>query len=172
MKSIHLLLVLVLVIVLSACGKDEPAEAPQAAAPAVEKAAPVVPAVVEQAKQVVQQVEEKVEQVAQQVTEKVEQVSQQAEEKATAVVTQVKDTLSSGQVVYTKSCLSCHKLGLMGAPKVGDKKVWSGLIAEGQEKLVKNAILGIGSMPAKGGNARLTDDEVAAAVDYMIEQSK
>ena len=139
MKSVNLLVALVLLVALSACSKDEPAEAPKAAAPAVEQA---------------------------------KQVAQQAEEKATAVVAQAKDMLNSGQVIYTKSCMSCHKMGLMGAPKVGDKNAWAALIAEGQAELVKNSIHGIGRMPAKGGNASLTDAEVEAAVGYMIEQSK
>lgn len=161
MKMFSLLLALCIAIGLTACGKDEPVEAPKAAVQPAEKMAPVVTEAVDQAKQ-----------VAAQVTENVEQVAQQVEEKAQAVVDKVKDTLASGQVVYTKACLSCHKMGLMGAPKVGDKTTWSGLIAGGTEKLVKNAINGIGNMPAKGGVASLTDEDVSAAVDYMVEQSR
>lgn len=161
MKLIPLLLVLCVAMTLTACSKDEPAEAPKAAVPSAEKVAPAATAAVEQAKQ-----------VAKQVAENVEQVAQQVEEKAQAAVDKVKDTLASGQVIYTKACLSCHKIGLMGAPKVGDKTAWSGLIAGGQEKLVANAIKGIGSMPPKGGVSSLTDAEVSAAVDYMVEQSR
>lgn len=161
MKILSLFLVLCAAITLTACSKDEPAEAPKAAVQPAEKMAPAVTEAVGQAKQ-----------VAKQVTENVEQVAQQVEEKAQAAVDKVKDTLASGQVVYTRACLSCHKMGLMGAPKVGDKTVWSGLLAGGQEKLVKNAINGIGSMPAKGGVSSLTDEEVSAAVDYMLEQSR
>ena len=151
MKIFPLLLVLCVALTLTACSKDEPAETPK----------PVVKPAVEQVKQ-----------VAKQVTEKVEQVAQQVEEKTQAVVTKVKDTLNSGQVVYAKACLSCHKMGVLGAPKVGDKGAWSALIASGQDKMVDNAIKGIGRMPAKGGASSLTDEEVAAAVKYMVEQSR
>lgn len=77
-----------------------------------------------------------------------------------------------GQSVYTKSCTACHASGVMGAPKVGDKAVWSGLIAEGEADLTNNAIKGVGKMPPKGGNMKLTDAEVKAAVEYMMEMSK
>lgn len=77
-----------------------------------------------------------------------------------------------GQTVYTKSCAACHASGVMGAPKVGDKDAWSGLNAEGLDELTHNAINGVGKMPPKGGNMKLTDEEVKAAVAYMMEESK
>ena len=77
-----------------------------------------------------------------------------------------------GKDVYTKSCAACHASGVMGAPKVGDKAAWVDLFAEGEAVMTKNAIKGVGKMPAKGGNMKLTDAEVKAAVVYMMEQSK
>jgi len=77
-----------------------------------------------------------------------------------------------GQSVYTKSCAACHASGVMGAPKVGDKEAWSALITEGVDTLTHNSIKGKGKMPAKGGNMKLTDEEVKAAVTYMMEMSK
>ena len=77
-----------------------------------------------------------------------------------------------GQSVYTKSCGVCHDSGVMAAPKIGDKAVWAPLTAEGLEVLNKNAIQGTGKMPPKGGNMKLSDDEVKAAVTYMLDKSK
>ena len=77
-----------------------------------------------------------------------------------------------GQTVYTKSCAACHDSGVMGAPKLGDKKAWAPLAAEGVDTLTQDAINGKGKMPAKGGNMKLTDEEVKAAVGYMVEKSK
>jgi cytochrome c5 len=77
-----------------------------------------------------------------------------------------------GQAVYTKSCAACHDSGVMGAPKVGDKAAWAKLNAEGVDNLTHSAIKGVGKMPPKGGNMKLSDDEVKAAVEYMVDKSK
>lgn len=78
----------------------------------------------------------------------------------------------TGAEVYQSSCVACHGEGVAGAPKTGDKEFWAAKIAAGTEALVQNAINGIGTMPAKGGNPNLSEDEVRAAVEYMIEQSR
>lgn len=78
----------------------------------------------------------------------------------------------TGADVYQANCASCHAEGVAGAPKTGDKEAWSGMIASGIEQMVQNAITGIGTMPAKGGNPNLSDEDVRAAVEYMIEQSR
>jgi len=70
------------------------------------------------------------------------------------------------------SCAACHASGVAGAPKTGDAVVWSERITKGLETLYANAINGYNAMPAKGGNISLSDDNVKAAVDYMLEQSK
>ena len=77
-----------------------------------------------------------------------------------------------GEAVYSKSCANCHASGVLNAPKLDDKDAWSGLIAKGAETLTTNAINGVGKMPPKGGNMKLTDEEIKAAVAYMIESSK
>ena len=77
----------------------------------------------------------------------------------------------SGGAVYASSCIACHGAGVAGAPKFGDAAQWSDRIAQGMETLVSNAINGYqgksGYMPAKGGNAKLSDEEVTAAVEHM-----
>ena len=77
----------------------------------------------------------------------------------------------SGEEVVKGVCSACHAVGALGSPKVGDKSAWGPRIAQGYETLVKHAIVGIRSMPARGGNAELTDAEVAGAVVYMANQS-
>lgn len=82
--------------------------------------------------------------------------------------------LELGKSVYGKACALCHAAGVGGAPKPGDKADWGPRIAQGADVLYKHAIEGFngqkGAMPAKGGNASLSDDEVKAAVDYMKAQ--
>ena len=81
------------------------------------------------------------------------------------------ETLANGQAVYEKNCTACHATGLAGAPKLGDKQAWAPRIAEGIDSLTRVAINGEGAMPAKGGNPSLTDEEIRAAVSYMMEKS-
>jgi cytochrome c5 len=77
----------------------------------------------------------------------------------------------SGDAVYQQNCLACHGSGVMGAPAFGDKAAWAPRIAQGYETLVKHAVEGIRMMPARGGNAELSDDEVASAVAYMANEA-
>ncbi|QLG87205.1 cytochrome c5 family protein [Chitinibacter bivalviorum] len=73
----------------------------------------------------------------------------------------------SGKSVFEGICISCHGAGLAGAPKFGDAAAWGPRIAQGYDTLVKHALGGFKAMPAKGGAADLTDDEVKRAVAYM-----
>ena len=77
----------------------------------------------------------------------------------------------SAEKIIKANCAMCHACGLMGAPKIGDKDQWAPRIAQGKDMLINNAIKGIRMMPAKGGNAKLTDEEVAAAVINMANAS-
>lgn len=81
-----------------------------------------------------------------------------------------------GKKVYGNVCSMCHSAGVAGAPKPGDKPDWGPRIAQGNDILYKHALEGYngakGQMPARGGNAALTDDEVKAAVDHMVALSR
>jgi len=81
-----------------------------------------------------------------------------------------------GKGVYEKTCKTCHATGIMGAPKPCDKKDWDARSAKGMDVLAKNAIKGYkgkkGTMPPKGGNPKLSDDEIKAAIKYMLDASK
>jgi cytochrome c5 len=78
----------------------------------------------------------------------------------------------SGSEVYQAACGACHAAGLAGAPKTGDAGAWTARIAQGKDTLYTHAIQGFKLMPAKGGNASLSDAEVKAAVDYLVAQAK
>lgn len=75
--------------------------------------------------------------------------------------------MRTGEQVYTGICLSCHGAGLAGAPKFGDATAWGPRVAQGWDTLVKHALEGFNAMPAKGGAADLSDDELKRAVAYM-----
>lgn len=78
----------------------------------------------------------------------------------------------AGQKTYQAACAACHDSGAAGAPKLGDKAAWGSRIGGGAAALYASALNGKGAMPAKGGNASLSDTDVKAAVDYMVAQSK
>ncbi len=81
----------------------------------------------------------------------------------------------AGKGVYNKTCALCHASGVAGAPMPGNKEQWAPRIAQGKDTLYKHALEGFtgqaGMMPPRGGNTALTDDEVKAAVDYMVGKS-
>jgi hypothetical protein len=91
---------------------------------------------------------------------------------AIGAVTPIRD----GAQVFNQSCAACHALGIAGAPKLGDQLQWKTRLAKGTKLLYVSALNGISSatgvMPAKGGNASLSETEVKAAVDYIVAKAK
>jgi len=81
----------------------------------------------------------------------------------------------TGEETYKQICSACHAQGVAGAPKTGDKAAWASLIKAGLDALVKTAIAGRqstkGVMPPRGGDASLSDYEVARAVVYLANQA-
>ncbi|MEQ1440151.1 c-type cytochrome [Fontimonas sp. SYSU GA230001] len=79
----------------------------------------------------------------------------------------------SGEQVNGKLCAGCHGAGVLGAPKAGDKAAWSARLsaAGGVNGLVTHAIQGKNAMPPKGGDPSLSDDEIRAAVEFLLKQA-
>jgi cytochrome c5 len=77
----------------------------------------------------------------------------------------------SGEQVVKSVCATCHQAGVANAPKIGDKAAWAPRIKLGQAALVQSALKGKGAMPPKGGNASLSDDDVARGVAFMANQA-
>lgn len=95
-----------------------------------------------------------------------EKLVQQGSERL-AALTPTASAVDKGSSIYQQNCRSCHDSGIMGAPKIGNARFSAEI-----EKLVENSIKGIGRMPARGGNRNLSDEDVRAAVMYMVEESK
>lgn len=83
---------------------------------------------------------------------------------------------ATGEQVFNTACFACHKTGVAGAPKMGDKAAWAPRIAKGMDLLKQHSIEGFkgdtGVMLPKGGRADLSDADVHAAVEYMVNNSK
>lgn len=80
-----------------------------------------------------------------------------------------------GAKTYKSTCSICHKSGLHGAPRFGNREEWAPRAANGNEILYERAIKGYkgnkGLMPARGYNYKLTDAEIKESVDYMVKYS-
>jgi cytochrome c5 len=89
----------------------------------------------------------------------------------TAVALLVSGALAAadGKATYDKSCAMCHKAM---PPKMGDKAAWAPLIAKGADELTASVIKGKGKMKPRGGAAAATDEDIKAAVEYIISQNK
>ena len=83
-----------------------------------------------------------------------------------------------GLDVWQRTCRACHLLGVDGAPAVTDFVQWEDRLRKGKDVLARRVIDGIRGddgayrMPPKGGNNRLTDEQVKLAVDYKIASIK
>lgn len=76
---------------------------------------------------------------------------------------------ADGKAIYSANCAACHNVL---APKLGDKAAWAPRIKQGKDALVASVIKGKGSMPARAGRPGLSDDDVKAAVDYIVSQAQ
>lgn len=92
------------------------------------------------------------------------------------VIAQDRARLASGEKVFVSSCKSCHDTGKAenDAPQLSDLVAWKERYGKGLQDLYKSAIEGFSAyftMPPRGGNAALSDDEVKAAVEYILRRA-
>ena len=78
--------------------------------------------------------------------------------------------LVKGKAIYTGTCKACHAQAINGAPIPGNQKMWGPRAKQGLEVLVKHASEGYGLMPARGGNDALTQEDLEAAITFMLSQ--
>ena len=78
----------------------------------------------------------------------------------------------TGEQIVQAQCYKCHKTGVGGAPKIGDRDAWIPRLKDGLEPVVRSAINGHGAMPARGGLANLTDNEMRNAITYMFNKGR
>jgi len=85
--------------------------------------------------------------------------------------------LVAGRKIWSGTCQNCHGLGIADSPKITDRKAWAPRIAKGKDVLYQHALNGFfgpdgAMMPERGGNPQLSDDDVRAAVDFMVANSQ
>ena len=75
----------------------------------------------------------------------------------------------SGEQVYNKYCTACHTSGVMGAPKINNAADWEDRLAQGMDTVLQHAVEGYNAMPPKGTCSDCSEEEIQAAIDYMVE---
>ncbi|AZS77363.1 cytochrome c5 family protein [Achromobacter spanius] len=78
----------------------------------------------------------------------------------------------AGEKLYKSVCFACHATGVANAPKFGDKAAWEPYIKTGMDAMVKVAMQGKPPMPPKGGAANASEEDIRAAVQYMVDHAK
>lgn len=86
------------------------------------------------------------------------------------------EQLDLGRRVFHRKCAKCHISGREGAPVVGQPGEWTRRLRQPVGVLVQHAINGHegrgGRMPPKGNFATLSDEEVTAAVQYIVARGE
>lgn len=78
----------------------------------------------------------------------------------------------AGEKLYKSVCFACHATGVANAPKFGDKAAWAPYIKTGMDAMVKVAMQGKPPMPPKGGAANASEEDIRAAVQYMVDHAQ
>jgi cytochrome c5 len=73
-----------------------------------------------------------------------------------------------GEMIYSSVCGVCHVTGAAGAPIPG-QDAWLQRAEKGLDALTLSAINGLNAMPARGGRSDLSDEQMKAAVEFMLQ---
>ncbi len=76
--------------------------------------------------------------------------------------------MKEGRRVYEANCAACHDSGADGAPAIGKPGEWKTRSGLWEAILFEHANKGYLAMPAKGGDAQLSEYEVDVASEYML----
>lgn len=76
----------------------------------------------------------------------------------------------NAEEVVKTTCHKCHESGEQGAPKLSDKAAWTQRASKGLDAVTKTVIRGHGKMPARGGLADLTDEELKQVIAVLLKE--
>jgi cytochrome c5 len=75
----------------------------------------------------------------------------------------------SGQQIYDQYCFVCHATGVTEAPRFANAEDWETRVTKGMDTLLETTLSGMNAMPAKGTCMACSEDELQAAIDYMVD---
>jgi cytochrome c5 len=79
--------------------------------------------------------------------------------------------VQTGEQVYQRFCFACHAGGAAGAPRVGRPEEWRERIDRGTDEMLRNTIAGMPGMPPRGGCTACSDEELEAAIEFMLQRT-
>ena len=83
------------------------------------------------------------------------------------------DAEHPGKAVYQRYCYACHQAGVADAPRLGDKEAWAPRLEQTRAELVANVKNGMPpGMPPRAGCPSCSDEDLEAAVDFMVLRSE
>lgn len=86
---------------------------------------------------------------------------------AAAMLISVSASAFDVEAKYKQSCMACHSMGVVGAPKSFDAAAWAPRLATGMDALVANVVKGMGAMPPKGLCMDCSTDQFKSLITYM-----
>lgn len=87
----------------------------------------------------------------------------------------IRNDPQAGKKIYQQFCSTCHAKDPsidLKAPKIGVRKDWNMRMKKGREGLLTVTIAGINQMPPRGGCFECSDNQLRAAIVYMLPASK
>ena len=74
-----------------------------------------------------------------------------------------------GPSVYNNVCVACHAAGVAGAPQPGSEMLAQRMAEKGLDGLKASVINGLNVMPPRAGRPDLTDEQIQAAIEFMLQ---
>ncbi|MCY4213514.1 MAG: c-type cytochrome [Gammaproteobacteria bacterium] len=74
-----------------------------------------------------------------------------------------------GQQIYDQFCFACHNTGVGEAPLFGSLEQWQPRIDQGMEQMLAVSLAGRGLMPPMGTCITCSEEEMRAAIQYMVD---
>ena len=95
-------------------------------------------------------------------------IQQAAVEAAPAAPAVAFDGSLDGEMIYNSVCSACHGTDALGAPQPGSAEL-AQRAENGMDAMMQNALNGLNAMPARGGRADLSDEQMQAVIEFMLK---
>ena len=105
-----------------------------------------------------------------------EEKTEVTEETSAEATPEIQVDLVKGEETYNLYCHVCHKEGIAGSPKLGDKELWAPRAEKGMATLIQHVNDGFSSspesvMPPKGTCMTCEEDDFRNAITFMLKQA-